>query len=347
MSISIQSPLLTIAIPTYKRASFLKELLEVLVPQLMEHAVRHGSHEVELLISNNCSPDETHEIIEGFKDRIPRLNYVRNAENIGSDNNFIQCFHLASGKYFYLIGDDDILLPGALPKLTALLRTHDPDIVYLSTSAFTNDYASQVRADPLNRGYRIIADARQFSALVNMMFVFISSIVVNRQRLQELNAPPIELARDSCLIQLSWTFPLLIHHRRSISVFDRLVAGRVDNGGYFNIATVSGVNLPKEACRLLGPNSPITDTLTSASLRRWFPTEIMALRRKRMDAELRSVQEILDPVHGRRWEYRIFTRPFFWLPQPLASLWLKATRLVNKIYYIANLPDFWRSRKDY
>ena len=342
-----KKPLLTIAIPTYNRAPFLKELLETLVPQLTELAATRDPGTIELLISNNCSPDETHEVVETFKSQVPRLNYIRNVENIGSDNNFIQCFRQASGKFFYLLGDDDLLLPGAIQKIVSLLDKNEPDIVYLSSSPFTTDFRSQVRPDPLLRGYRIFTDARQFASLVNMMFVFISCIIVHKDRLLNIKAPPIELARGSCLIQLSWIFPLLKEHRMSICVFERLLAGRVNNGGYFNIATVSGINLPNEASRLLGRDSPIALDLKSAALRRWFPTELMSLREKEMTAELAVVKKTMDTEYGDSLMYHLFSAPVLSLPMRVAVYWLGLCRLFNKLIYIANLPDFWRSRKDY
>jgi hypothetical protein len=223
----------------------------------------------------------------------------------------------------------------------------DPDILYLSSAAFTDNFASQSRPDPLLRGYRVINDAKTFATLVNMMFVFISCIIVNKDRLLSIGAPPIEEARGSHLIQLSWILPLLGRHRSSICVFERLLAGRVNNGGYFNIATVSGVNLPREAARLLGEDSPITRSLVSAALRRWFPSEIMALREKQLSEELKSVEATLDPLYHSNWLYIVFARPFFRLPMGPARFWLACTRSINKLLYIANLPDFWRSRKDY
>lgn len=334
-----ERPLLTIAIPTYNRAPFLKELLEVLAPQL------RTVPEIELLISNNCSPDETEDVVNTFRDQIPRLNYVRNSENIGSDNNFIQCFHLATGKFFFLLGDDDILLPGAIHKIKSLLQHQDPDILYLSTTPFTTDFQSHVRPDPLNRGYRVFSDAQQFAKLVNIMFTFISCIVVNKDRLSAIGAPPIELARGSALIQLSWVLPLLRHHRTSICIFERILAGRVNNGGYFNIATVLGINLHRESIRLLSAKSPIAQCLVSATFRRWFPGELMNLRRSANREELAKVRSVLETQYCGNRDYIWFVAPFFWLPLPIAETWLKSIRVMNKLLYVVNIPNFWSSQK--
>ena len=99
-------PLLTIAIPTYNRDRYLEELLVCLGPQLKDRP------EVQLLISDNASQDGTREMVETFQRQGLVVRYVRNAENIGPDGNFAQCFDLAEGKYFLLFGDDDLVLPG-------------------------------------------------------------------------------------------------------------------------------------------------------------------------------------------------------------------------------------------
>ena len=192
-------PLLTIAIPTFNRGGLLRELLASLVPQLKLRS------EIEFIISDNCSPDDTQEVIKIFSKDILSINYVRNSVNIGSDENFIQCFHLARGKFFWLLGDDDIVMPGAIEKIISLLRNHSPDLVHLSSSVFHSDYVSETRPDPLSRGYRIISDSGCFVRLTNVMLTFISSNIINRDRLLEINCKPVELARGSHLIQLSWT----------------------------------------------------------------------------------------------------------------------------------------------
>ncbi len=103
-----ERPLLTIAIPTYNRSRYLAELLEVLQPQLSDEL------RVELLIADNASTDETPALCKRLIDGGLACRYIRNAANIGADANFLLCFSEARGKYVWLLGDDDIVLPGAL-----------------------------------------------------------------------------------------------------------------------------------------------------------------------------------------------------------------------------------------
>lgn len=108
-------PLLTIAIPNFNRAGYLKEL-SLLAAQL------RNEPRVELIISDNASPDETPAVVQDFVARGLRVRYTRNVQKIGSDANFLQCFEQARGKYVWLFSDDDLIIPQSTRQDSRLLR---------------------------------------------------------------------------------------------------------------------------------------------------------------------------------------------------------------------------------
>src|SRR4051812_19448075 len=110
---SSTNPLLTIAIPTFNRAGYLEQNLEQL--RLEMKGVPESS--VEILVSDNCSPDSTARVVEAAIASGLKIRYVRNVENVGWGPNFAQCFGLAAGNYVLLLGDDDLLVDGALKLL--------------------------------------------------------------------------------------------------------------------------------------------------------------------------------------------------------------------------------------
>jgi glycosyltransferase involved in cell wall biosynthesis len=92
----------TIGLPTYNRANrFLRPALE--------HALAQDWENLEIIVSDNCSTDDTGEIVRSYDD--PRLRYVRQKENIGANNNFNFCVSEAQGTYFLLYPDDDVIDP--------------------------------------------------------------------------------------------------------------------------------------------------------------------------------------------------------------------------------------------
>lgn len=95
-------PLVTIGIPTYNRAGqFLKTTLESALAQDYEH--------IEIIVSDNCSTDETPELIRSYSNS--RLTYFRQEENLGQRGNMNFLVEKAGGDYFLMLHDDDIIDP--------------------------------------------------------------------------------------------------------------------------------------------------------------------------------------------------------------------------------------------
>lgn len=94
------TPLFSIAIPTYNRATgYLK--------QALESAVAQGYSDLEILVSDNCSTDATESVVRGFAD--PRIRYVKHPVNLGPASNFKYCIEAARGNYWLMLHDDDLI----------------------------------------------------------------------------------------------------------------------------------------------------------------------------------------------------------------------------------------------
>jgi glycosyltransferase involved in cell wall biosynthesis len=93
-------PLVTIAIPTYNRAgSYLKQSLESALSQTYAN--------IEIIVSDNCSTDNTETFVKEYPDA--RVRYFRQKENIGVVKNTAFCLDQAKGDYFLLLQDDDLV----------------------------------------------------------------------------------------------------------------------------------------------------------------------------------------------------------------------------------------------
>lgn len=121
----MDSVLLTIGIPTRNRAGYLRDLLAALEIQSREPAVAQAG--LEILVSDNASTDDTGVLAQEVASRVPQLRYWRNTENIGAQGNYHKLVHEAAGRFLWIIGDDDLLLPGALAHTVQTLR-EDPDL---------------------------------------------------------------------------------------------------------------------------------------------------------------------------------------------------------------------------
>ena len=121
--------LLTIAIPTYKRAPILKEGLKRLYA---EWKSLEDNSDIEIIVSDNDSPDDTGVVVQEFIEIGFPINYVRNKENVGGDANILQCYRKATGRFVWVIGDDDYVNQGSIEHVMTFLRTHrEVGVVYL------------------------------------------------------------------------------------------------------------------------------------------------------------------------------------------------------------------------
>ncbi|HLI76090.1 MAG TPA: glycosyltransferase family A protein [Acidobacteriaceae bacterium] len=342
----VPRPLLTIAIPTFNRADQLEGLLEVLEPQVASHP------EVEVFVSDNASEDNTPDVIAASARRFAlagaRLRTHRHATNIGSDANFAFCFAQAEGHFFWMCGDDDLIVPNAVAEILALLRTPsgqpaELDLVYATSYGYREDYRAERSEDPLGRRVHSIRDPHTFALVVNIMFTFISGIVVNRDRLKQLAREMPESFVGTNLVQLSWSLPLLLEHRRSAVLWTRPVAARIGNAHGYSLGHVFGRQLAAVVERLL-PNRPdLSAPILNVALRRWLPSVAIEFRSKEADRlGLEKAHEELRAAYGKNPRYWLFTYPALKLPLPAARVYTKATAAASKLLYMAQVPGFWR-----
>lgn len=91
--------LITFCIPTYNRCDYVEKCVKKI--QEIE------SDDIEILISDNASPDATGDKILKLQKNDKRITYFKNEKNIGQSKNILECFKKAKGRYIYLTSDED------------------------------------------------------------------------------------------------------------------------------------------------------------------------------------------------------------------------------------------------
>ena len=108
------SDLISVVLPIYNGARFLKESVESVVNQTCT--------DWELLILDDCSTDETPEIALRYAGADPRIRYFRNESNLKLPGNLNKGFSLARGNYLTWTSDDNRFHNNALHTLLAALK---------------------------------------------------------------------------------------------------------------------------------------------------------------------------------------------------------------------------------
>jgi len=119
------SKLISIVLPVYNGARFLRESIDSVLNQTYTNW--------ELLILDDCSTDETPSIAQEYAEKDSRIFYYRNERNLRLPGNLNRGFSLAKGDYLTWTSDDNRYRPTALEKMLQTL-TDNPgsDLVYAS-----------------------------------------------------------------------------------------------------------------------------------------------------------------------------------------------------------------------
>ncbi|MBQ6200532.1 MAG: glycosyltransferase family 2 protein [Prevotella sp.] len=148
--------LLSICIPTYNRSKKLGRALAAW-RKAFDYYKRDN---VELIVSDNCSTDETPLVIKDYL-KIPYFRYYRNSENIGFNNNmFLLVDQYARGEYCWVIGDDDYVDHDCLEILIPLLKGN---IKYISLNFRKYGSVKDYVSDTEKRRLRPVAIYRELT----------------------------------------------------------------------------------------------------------------------------------------------------------------------------------------
>ena len=185
--------LLSVGMPAYNSEQDIRDAIDSVLNQTFT--------DFELIISDNASTDSTQSICEEYASKDPRIQYVRNDENIGVTGNYNAVFKLSKGKYFKWASSNDYCAPSFFEQCINTLELNpDAVLVFPRTRLYSNnidnyfDYSDPLVTSsdsPKERMLHIIDNIR----LNNIMNGLIRSDALSKTY---LHLP--FFASDSCLM---------------------------------------------------------------------------------------------------------------------------------------------------
>jgi glycosyltransferase involved in cell wall biosynthesis len=113
--------ILTVGIPTYNRAHYLRENLENMLPQLISK-----QDVIELIVNDNASVDDTTAVVSELQQKYNfPITYAKHPNNMGVSANVMDIVDKAMGRYIYLMGDDDVLSPNFFDVILRIISEND------------------------------------------------------------------------------------------------------------------------------------------------------------------------------------------------------------------------------
>jgi glycosyltransferase involved in cell wall biosynthesis len=147
-----KAPLFSIVIPTYNRSELVQGAVQSTLAQTLG--------DFEVVVSDNCSEDDTRAVIERFAD--PRVRYVRTPTHgtIGDSWEFARS--QARGTLVMMLSDDDALVPDALARFAEAHHRHGADFLFCNLAeyrdlSFLGSECNTVRCGPFSRTTRVVS----------------------------------------------------------------------------------------------------------------------------------------------------------------------------------------------
>ena len=173
----MNKPLLSICIPTYSRERYLKECLDSIVAQFGDQEVRDN---VEVVVSDNASPDNTREVVEEYRQKFSNIKYFRNDKNIGFDLNVINVVEKANGEYCWYMGDDDCISGNSLRFLTKFLKKNKVVILTVDIKIFTDLESAISTSEDIQESSVSIFDSHENFLQKGRCVGILSAFIFNR-----------------------------------------------------------------------------------------------------------------------------------------------------------------------
>lgn len=179
-------PLISFVVPCYKLAHLLPQCINSILAQTYQN--------FEVLIMDNCSPDDTAGVAASFGD--PRVKHIRNEINIGHVRNFNKGITMAAGKYVWLVSADDWLRTSDILGRYVGVMERNPGVGYIFCRAVEMQGSKEVGvAQWTSCGEKDrIWNGRNFlTRLIGRNFIVMSSTMVRKDCFDKVGLFPLDM----------------------------------------------------------------------------------------------------------------------------------------------------------
>lgn len=186
----MSEPTVSIIVATYNSARFVIETLESAKAQTYQS--------VELIVSDDCSADNTVELCRNWiannQDRFARTEVITVPQNTGVSANCNRCIAAAQTEWIKFIAGDDILLPGCITdNMQFVAANPGAKIIFSQVLLYQNDFKEENFLHIIPDTYPMNIMNPSFSAtdqykllLLSDRITFTPSFFFNRQALLDV-----------------------------------------------------------------------------------------------------------------------------------------------------------------
>ncbi|HET7115941.1 MAG TPA: glycosyltransferase [Hanamia sp.] len=174
---SRNNPLVTIGIPNYNYAHYIIEAIE--------SAVNQDYSNIELIIVDDCSTDNSREVIEewikNYKGPVP-VKFIKNENNLGLSGTCNVILKNVSGKYYQTLDADDVLYLDKISQQIEILKLNENAALIYSNACVIDENSIKTEDDYLKRiNYKEkeMPQGNIFKQLFDFNFIPLPSVLIN------------------------------------------------------------------------------------------------------------------------------------------------------------------------
>jgi glycosyltransferase involved in cell wall biosynthesis len=319
----MHKPLLTIAIPTYNRAKF----LELSIQQLKKDASLIEDSTIEVMIYDDCSTDNTEDVIKNAINKGMKINHSKNQQNLGLDGNVAKCINEAKGKYIVILGDDDLFIDGAIQWLVNTLKQKDYGVVCMKAYGYERDHNAEF---PGRQGKeKEFTNFSDFLISIGPLVTFTSVCVFNKEILGKFDA------KENCG---SWLVhvPLILASaiKAKINLYStryHIAAKRNNSGGYdFIKVFVKNLGVFLDALKKRGVSEDTILKFDRKMMINYLPFYLLRQRLRRVSQEENII--LLKNRYGKSIYLWFWLLPTAALPRPIAIVYGCITTAIGRLF---------------
>ncbi len=274
-------PLVSICVPTWNSASYLRESLDSILAQDYPN--------FEVIVSDNASDDDTQAILKEYE-QAGHIRLNLNQKNIGAGANFNLLVGLAKGEYVAIYHSDDIYDPGIVSTSVAFLQSH-PDVGLVGTMArvidsdgmFKYDYRLPDRLIRIGRTIYDFDEAMLGTTLLagDRIFLVTPSVMVRRAAYDEFGM----FDQPTYAAAVDYEMWLRIAARYRIAVIDKpMMRYRIHEkqGSQHEVRT--NIRIPDSARLIEAYRSKVKDPTIARACARYLDKTVLKTALKQNEA---------------------------------------------------------------
>jgi len=181
----MKQPLFTIITVSYNSSKYIRDAIESVLASTFQ--------DFEYIIGDDCSTDNTWEIIEEYKD--PRIVKYRNETNLREYPNRNKAISMAKGEWILFIDGDDIIFPHGL-EVFAIYAKKFPNVGMIIQKTYQNNIVFPIVLGPIS------FLSNEFFDTTRLSCSSLTSNLFNREKLNEIGLLPIEYITGDEFIRL-------------------------------------------------------------------------------------------------------------------------------------------------